>query len=517
MRSKSSAQAAATNLVINALEWAVDPNGDGDLSDRVDVINMSLGSVWSTAGDSDPEQVAVNNISALGTFVAVSAGNEGDSSYITGAPSVANSAISVAASTTGFITFPTVQYGAGQKAPYEPANPFSKALTRVLVDVDTVDGSTPVMDPADPSAYLDHATGQLCKSSLVTTAGALTNKIALIQRGDCSFELKIKNAAALGAVGAIIYNNAADDDFISMATGTATLPAGHTVRSFGLLLKAQNGLSVTVGPDSATTTMAYGSADQVGAFSSRGPRGYDSKLKPEITAPGVAIFAAAMGSGNHGVSFNGTSMAAPHVAGAAALVRQAHPTWSAETIKAALMSTAVDLDAADAAGYRVVPRTGAGRVDAYNAVFTQSVATGDANLVSLSWGLVEVGANTTSYPVPEGKLVRLENMSTAEKTYDVGVIFSDPTMTGASFSLPATVSVPAGSSVGVPVALTLDPTQLPLDSDVSNTPTELRHDGRILRLPYLHRAGHPQCGARTVLFRPAPVQQPDAGSAPLTR
>ncbi len=459
-------------LVVNALEWAVDPNGDGDLSDRMDVINMSLGSIWGIAGDNDPEQVVVNNISALGIFVAVSAGNEGDSSYITGAPGVANSAISVAASTTGFITFPVVQFPVGQVAPYHPGNPFLAATTKILIDVDTVDGSTAVMDPNDPSVFLDHATGELCKPALVTPQTALSGKLALIQRGDCDFELKLNNAKTLGAVGAIVYNNVRpDDDFISMATGTATLPAGHTVRSYGLDLKAASGSSVTVGPDSAVSTVAYGSADQVGSFSSRGPRGYDSKLKPEITAPGVAIFAAAKGTGNGGISFDGTSMAAPHVAGVAALIHEAHPDWTPEKIKAALMNTADDLDAADSAGYRVVPRTGAGRVNAFKAVFTDSVATGDANLASLSWGQVQVGTNTTSYPVPEGKLVRLENMSMLDKTYDVAVIFSDPAaMTGASFNLPATVSVPGGSALGVPVALTLDPTLLPLDSDVSNLP-----------------------------------------------
>lgn len=461
----------STDLVVNALEWAVDPNGDGDLSDRVDVINMSLGSAWGTASATDPEQVAVNNISALGTLVAVSAGNEGDSSYILGAPSVSDSAISVAASTTGFITFPVVQYGAGQKAPYEPGNPFLTATTATLVDVDTVDGSTPVTDPADPTTTLDHATGELCEPSLVTAADALTGKIALIQRGDCSFETKINNADTLGAVGAIIYNNARpDDDFVSMLTGTATLPAGHTVRSFGLLLKAENGNSVTVGPDSDVSSVPYGSPDQVASFSSRGPRGYDSKLKPEITAPGVAIFAAAMGSGDHGMSLSGTSMAAPHVAGVAALVREAHPDWSAEQIKAAMMDTADDLDLADVDGYRIVPRTGAGRVDAFGSVFTESLATGDSNLVSLSWGLVEVGTDTTSYPVPEGKLVRLTNLGSVGKAYDVAADFSNPAMVGATFNLPATVNVSAGATVGVPVGLTLDPTQLPLDIGVNNSP-----------------------------------------------
>ena len=118
-------------------------------------------------------------------------------------------------------------------------------------------------------------------------------------------------------------------------------------------------------------------------------------------------------------------MASPHVAGTAAFVRQAHPDWTVEEVKAAIMSTAVDLDPSDTDGYKIVPRTGAGRVDAYNSVFTDSIAIGDPDLVSLSYGVIEVGANTTSYVVPEAKQIRLENKSMDAKNYDVAVEFSD--------------------------------------------------------------------------------------------
>lgn len=461
----------STDLVINALEWAMDPNGDGDLSDRVDVINMSLGSIWGVASADDPEQVALNLISSLGTVVVTSAGNEGDSSYITGAPAVADAAISVAATTTGFVTMPKVQYNSGtQQVPYQPANPFDSAITATLVDVDVVDGIA--------------ATGELCTTSNVT-AGALAGAIALIQRGGgCTFETKINNAAALGATGAIIYNQAtAADEFVSMVTGTATLPAGHTLRSYGLILKGSHNTGVTVGPDSQVVTFAWGSADAAASFTSRGPRGYDSKLKPELSAPGVSIYAAAMGSGKSGIGMSGTSMAAPHVTGVAALVRQAHPGWNPEKVKAALMSTAVDVGGD-------VPLTGAGRVDAEAAVFTKSLATGDVSLVSLSWGLVQVGEVTSAYVVPEAKQVRLENLDTAQHTYNVSVQFSDSRMTGATLGVPTSVTVPAGGTVGVPVTLTLDPALLPVafdaameeyDGFITFTPQD---GGRAVRLPF---------------------------------
>ena len=444
-----------TNLVINALEWAVDPNQDGDVSDHVDVINMSLGSTFGPASDADPEVVAVDNLSSLGVIVVCSSGNSGNDSYVTGTPGASSSAISVAASTTGFITFPSVSYNSGADSlPYNPGNPFETATTATLVDVDTVDGS---------------GIGELCSTADVTPVDALAGKIALVIRGTCSFSTKIDNADTLGAVGVLIFNHAdGGDTYVSMATGATTLPAGFMTNSDGITLRGFNNTEVTVGPDTDVTSTVFGSPDTVASFSSRGPRGYDSKLKPEITAPGVAIYAALMGSTSYGTSLDGTSMASPHVAGTAALVRQAHPDWTVEEVKAAIMSTAVDLDPSDTDGYKIVPRTGAGRVDAYNSVFTDSIAIGDPDLVSLSYGVIEVGANTTSYVVPEAKQICLENKSMDAKNYDVAVEFSDAGMLGATIGIASTVAVPAGSTVAVPVSLTLDPTLLPLDFDANH-------------------------------------------------
>ncbi len=233
-------------------------------------------------------------------------------------------------------------------------------------------------------------TGLLCDATGVTP-GALTGKIALISRGTCSFYIKINVAESLGAVAAIIYNNTAG--IISMDTTGSTLPAGSILQSDGLTLKGLAPITISVGPDSNTTQFVSSyPVDTIADFSSRGPRGYDSKLKPEITAPGVAIFAADIGSGNLGTSMSGTSMAAPHIAGVAALMKQAHPNWTNEEIKAAIMNTAVDL--ADEISSQV-PLQGAGRVDTLAAVTTKVVAIGDDNLVSLSWGLIEIGSELT--------------------------------------------------------------------------------------------------------------------------
>ncbi|MDW7755363.1 MAG: S8 family serine peptidase, partial [Brevefilum sp.] len=117
----------STNLVVDAIEWAVDPNGDGYVDDHVDVINMSLGSSFGPAIEDDPEFLAIEAANAAGVMVVASAGNAGNNSYITGSPGNTDSALAVAASTTGFETLPFISYNSGaDKIPYTTSyNPFT--------------------------------------------------------------------------------------------------------------------------------------------------------------------------------------------------------------------------------------------------------------------------------------------------------------------------------------------------------------------------------------------------------
>ncbi|WOX13212.1 S8 family serine peptidase [Streptomyces sp. N50] len=143
--------------------------------------------------------------------------------------------------------------------------------------------------------------------------------------------------------------------------------------------------------DSALTVGAVDKSDQLASFSSRGPRLGDSAVKPEITAPGVSITAArAAGTTMPGstpvddyyTTASGTSMATPHVAGAAALVAQAHPDWTGEQIKEDLASTA------KTNAVNSVFEQGDGRVDAVRAVEQDVFATS-----TLSFGRFEDGDN----------------------------------------------------------------------------------------------------------------------------
>ncbi len=441
----------STNLVVDAIEWVLDYNLRASVEDRIDVINMSLGSSFGPAIVDDPEYLAVEAANAAGVFVVASSGNAGDVNYVTGSPANTDSALSVASSTTGLITAPYITYldpadSVNKQIPYTTsANPFTTAIAAELVDV---------VDIGDTS-------GLLCSiSGLPETS--LAGKIALINRGTCNFSIKINNAEALGAVAAIIYNNVAGS--INMDTTGSSLPAGSILQTDGLTLKDLAPIEVTIGPDSLVASFTSPTpADTISDFSSRGPRGYDSMLKPEITAPGSDIFAAKMGSGNQGVSMSGTSMAAPYVAGVAALMKQAHPTWTNEQIKAAMMNTAVDL--ADS-GSRQVPRQGAGRVDVPAAINTNVVAVGDPNFVSLNWGLLELPQDTFS----SEKYVTLHNYGDTAVTLQTGAVFTSPSILGATITPdPSSITIPAASDATVKFTLDLDVTALPLDfgTDIS--------------------------------------------------
>jgi subtilisin family serine protease len=417
----------STNLIIDAIEWAMDPNQDGSVNDHVDVINMSLGSSFGPAIADDPEFLAVEAANAAGILVVASSGNAGDVNYVTGSPANTDSALSVASSTTGYMTAPFISYNAGANIiPYTTsANAFTSAISGILVDLANYSpGELLCTAPVDPTM--------------------LAGKIALIKRGTCSFATKINNAENLGAVAAIIYNNVAGS--ISMATSGSSLPAGSILLSDGGILKGLAPITVVVGPDSTVEQFVSPTpADTISNFSSRGPRGFDSMLKPEITAPGSDIFAAKMGSGSEGVSLSGTSMASPYIAGVVALMKQAHPNWTNQQIKAALMNTAVDL--VDTIG-RQVPRQGAGRVDIGAALATQVIAIGDPKLVSMNLGLLELHDNTISLGI----------------TVTMAATFTSPTSAGATLVPEVNpVVIAAGAEVTVGFTLNLDVTQLPIN------------------------------------------------------
>lgn len=169
------------------------------------------------------------------------------------------------------------------------------------------------------------------------TAGFFNGAVALIHRGNCPFTKKIQNAFNAGAQFVLIRNNQATA--LSMnTTGQPAVPAYSMEQAQGDALVA----FVDANPGTATISINLFAGDVLANFSLRGPSpaGFDNLQKPNITGPGVSILAATTDPSGYG-NLSGTSMSSPHLAGAAALVRDVHPTWTVPEVVSALMTTAV--------------------------------------------------------------------------------------------------------------------------------------------------------------------------------
>ncbi|MEU2246676.1 S8 family serine peptidase [Streptomyces sp. NPDC019224] len=225
-----------------------------------------------------------------------------------------------------------------------------------------------------PDASL--AVGKVCDSTGSCPTSAL---LAGIDWAVNTVHAKVVNLSLGGAADETDPAIAVIND-LSASTGTLFVVAAGNEGEYG---------TGTVGaPAIANAALAVGAVDseeELAPFSSRGPRPSDNAVKPDITAPGVAIVAAKMGGGHTAKS--GTSMATPHVAGSAALVAQAHPDWSGEQIKTALMNTAVPN------AKRSAYQQGTGRVDVARAE-RQTVLASPANLTTTAGWSEGAGKDT---------------------------------------------------------------------------------------------------------------------------
>ena len=320
---------------------------------------------------------------------------------------------------------------------------------------------------------------------------AVTGKVVLLSWDDtdttrrCGSAARSGNISDAGGSGAILGSTVGY--FSSGITGSDTIPVVIT-RADGT---AQILAAVTAGHDVTATMTNAGSntwntpitpnpTDEIVNFSSRGIA-LPGNTKPDVSAPGTTIFSAAVGTGDKGISESGTSMAAPHVAGLAALMVQAHSGWTPEEIKAGIMNTANhDLFV----GPELTPprydalRAGSGRIDAQKAVATSAIAyvVDDPGAVSVSFGVLNV---TTAGTV--SKQVRIADKRSAGSplAYRTAVTV-DPMhqIAGASYSVsPSTVTLNPGESANVTVTLTLDPALLLHVADPTVSLWQLGVDG----------------------------------------
>lgn len=440
-----------TDVVTQAIDRAVDPNGDGDPSDGADVINLSLGSDFGSSEDGD--SVAVNNATAMGVTVVASAGNSGDVADITGSPGDAATAISVANS----VDAQSIEDGA--RVVFQSGAGFFAAIRADEYDwKNDPDLTGPVV--AAPAGDNEDACDPF-------PAGTFDGEVVLVKWHDASPEcgsvVRSSNLEAAGAGGYIFGSDA--QTFSAGIIGSSTIPGVLMAASGTDAIRSELAASRDVSIDGTevnTVTRDYPfDDDKVANSSSRGIHA-TGNVKPDVTAVGTTVFSTAVGMGWGGTSLSGTSMAAPMVAGLAALVRQAHPAWSPLQVKAAIMNTAShDLfkaGAIDPTSPMYGPtRVGSGRIDAPDAVNNDVLAYDPVKgVVSASFGPIEAAG-----PVTRERKITVDNRRLSAVTYDVSF---DPIneVPGVEYSVsPSQVTVGPRGKSEVTVTLSIeDPKQL---------------------------------------------------------
>ncbi|RZM69937.1 peptidase S8 [Pseudoalteromonas rubra] len=452
---------------INALEAAMDPNGDGDISDRVDLMNMSLGGEFGNTYTGDGTQYLIQRAVELGTNMIIAAGNDDDIPFRVGGPSTTPNAMSVAS-----LTHPTLEslFGegtiAGSQTVIQPASfgpqvafAFTQDDAELVYPSANQNGCT--IPPADDAEPGTEGTNPFADMDF-------TGKAVLIDRGACAFTEKVLNAQERGAVLVLIANN--NDDGTPAPMGGSN--SAVTIPSVGINFAAGDALKNQLRDGAATYSVSgvlKSTTGGVSGFSSRGPS-MDGLLKPEIAAPGSNILAAAPATGDQLHRMSGTSMASPIVAGAVALMKEGRPELDAFEIKAMLMNTAnldihVDsLNVDPESPLAPISRIGAGLINVEKAMASPVAAWTwiseyETNQGALSFGFDQL-EETTTYT----KTVELKNFSDAPRTYKLRTearYKNDEDAGALSWEFPEEVTVPAGQTIAFDVSVTVDPAKLP--------------------------------------------------------
>lgn len=428
----------STNLTVDAIEFALDPNGDGCVDDRADVINMSLGSDFGAPDD--PSSVAADNASRMGVVVVVAAGNSGNGvPYVHGAPAAGKQTISVAATLAGGANEFAVHVnsdivGGDYNAAYSGISP-------ALIEGSPISGAMVIASPLNACTPL---------------ANDMTGKVAFLQRGACAFTTKLQNALAAGATGAIVFNSVAGSPIV-MGGDPVDLPAAMiSLESGTTIYSAMGGGDMPEGVlDAANYVPFPENDDTLAGFSSRGPNNGGSDFKPDLAAPGVGILSTATQSGDGAVSLSGTSMATPHVAGAAAVLLEKFPRLRPKAIKSLLQNSSHPANAGGPGSDTPYPLTlqGTGVINVAEAAKLSSIAMPGA----ISFGRINEDHDTRNK-----ELVMLKNLSSSSRTFNVTHV-PNRSMPGVTLKFPSKVHMGSNSKRPVSVSLNIDASELPAD------------------------------------------------------
>jgi subtilisin family serine protease len=460
----------STDVVGQALDWALDPNGDGDFGDHLDIVNLSLGSDFGT--EDDPENAMIDVLAENGVLPVIAAGNAGDVTDAGGSPGNALRSLAVASVLDPY----QLRDGIRVNTPPELAGIYA-GQNSVAYDYT---GKPPVTGDV---AAIPGANADGCDTFSSTDAAKVRGKVAWLEWDDndatrrCGSVKRSGNAQAAGAIGAIFTSQL--DAFNAGITGSAVIPVFQIgAKETAKLRPAVNAgtLNVTFDGSLAGSIKDNSPAlgDTISSFTSRGTHNAIGPVKPDVAAPGSTIASAGIGTGSDPAVLSGTSMATPHTAGISALVKQAHPDWTTEQIKADIMNTAGhDVYSQNGqTGLRYGPaRVGSGRVDALAAATNQVLAYNTARPggVSTSFGVVWVPASLAT--MVRTQTIKVQNTGTTGSNLKVSYE-SLVTTPGVKYTVsPSTMTLLPRQTATVTVTMTITTSMLDHTIDPTMTST----------------------------------------------
>ncbi len=403
----------STSGIIKAIDTAV--------IEKIDVINLSLGG--GANSETDGASFAINNAMLAGTISVIATGNSGPNRGTMGTPATSRLGIAVGNTTNPETHFKAnVNVTAGDftysKVNDLMATTFGKDVeTQLTGDFDLV--AVPGVGAEKDYAGLD-----------------VTGKVALVSRGEIAFVDKVAAAKEKGAAAIIVHNfaggtNAPNKSDVFLGDAFEFIPTFDMSVTDGDALRAALAAAPgTISFDQFSSVKTTG--DAVNDSSSRGPSTPNFDIKPDVSAPGTNIMSTIPMYGNdfpdadYSEAYSrktGTSMATPHIAGIAALVKQANPTWNAFDVKVALSNTATILDTKK---YDVFAQ-GAGRVDAYKAAhadvlaYAIDTANNDGKEVENLKGTVTFGPQKLDKDLSVTKQIKVKDLKSAGGDYSVSV------------------------------------------------------------------------------------------------
>jgi minor extracellular serine protease Vpr len=437
---------ANTPEIVHAFESAV--------ADGMNVINFSGGGAQTDPAN-DAMYETIRNVALAGVVPVIAAGNDREDFGLgtTGSPGTAPDAIAVAATSNNHVFAPALGVVGGPPSlgaiPLQSAGgaplpgPWS-TLDQTLVDVTSVMGSDgkPVEShlcgsAADPNTTL----GTLPKASV-------TGKILLADRGGCTFISKAERAFLGGAAGLILIDNRFGEANpipvrLPLAGGMISDLEGKQLRAYLSAHGGQAPIRVTSGIQEIPTNRG----GIITSFSSAGPTDFGHMLKPDISAPGLDVLSSTppATTGSTFSVFAGTSMATPHIAGAAALLLQRHPGWTPYQVKSALMSSA-------GPAWGDTARTQEAAVLLEGAGLADVLAANDPKIFtdpqSLSFQRLDVSPGAQR----KSMLLTLSDAGGGGGTWTVSLAPQSQT-SGVQIDVPGNVTVAPGGDVALPVVV----------------------------------------------------------------